>query len=354
MTDTPHIYEEIKDSAEKPPRKHPFIKLLGLALGLLLVYLVIQNADREAITSQLMEVRWWFFSLIAVTLLSQFTATMAWFFSFKERPGISLVMLHLIRLVGESLAQVNPTSYVAGESLKAVYLKKRYNISYKESALSLIISRYMIIIVGFLLVIVPLFVLIDLVNAIDPRLIYFILAVTLFLAVFITFYLMRSDRGFFHLVVTLLRKLFPTSQRVRSITDHLEEIDQDLTFFYKEKKFKFIAVFWLTVLHRITGAMEYYIIFLLLGIDANLLVALTLDVGLGFVKALVAFIPGQLGAEEYGNKYILSFFGITGSVWITVSILRRARQLFWIIAGLLAYLIIPLDRDTGQTSSPSS
>jgi len=67
-------------------------------------------------------------------------------------------------------------------------------------------------------------------------------------------------------------------------------------------------------------------------------------------KAIWAFVPGQIGIEEYASKMMLEFVNVPGSgVWITVSILRRARQIFWIGAGFIAFLVIMIQ--TGGTDN---
>jgi hypothetical protein len=71
-----------------------------------------------------------------------------------------------------------------------------------------------------------------------------------------------------------------------------------------------------------------------------MLQALTVDMGVVLFKSAGAFIPGQLGIEEYGNKIMLLVIGVPGAgIWITASILRRARQLFWILFGVVLYFV---------------
>jgi len=69
--------------------------------------------------------------------------------------------------------------------------------------------------------------------------------------------------------------------------------------------------------------------------------AVAVEMGVTLFKSLGAIIPGQIGVEEYGNKVMLDVIGIASNeVWFVVSLVRRARQLFWLaIAGVL-FLII--------------
>lgn len=84
-----------------------------------------------------------------------------------------------------------------------------------------------------------------------------------------------------------------------------------------------------------------------LGLKVSIVQALVVDLGVVFFKAAGAFIPGQLGIEEYGNKIMLMSIGIPGAeAWVTASILRRGRQLVWIAFGIVVYFLIFNKRKT--------
>lgn len=58
-------------------------------------------------------------------------------------------------------------------------------------------------------------------------------------------------------------------------------------------------------------------------------------------KTVGAIVPGQIGVEEYGNKVMLDAIGIVSNeVWLVVTLMRRGRQLFWLlIAGIFTLII---------------
>ena len=69
--------------------------------------------------------------------------------------------------------------------------------------------------------------------------------------------------------------------------------------------------------------------------------ALLVDQGVLVLKSSGAFIPGQLGVEEVANKIMLSIVGIKATgLWVDSSIVRRSRQLFWIIVSAMLYMVI--------------
>lgn len=63
--------------------------------------------------------------------------------------------------------------------------------------------------------------------------------------------------------------------------------------------------------------------------------------GVILFKSAGAFVPAQIGVEEYGNKIMLAAIGLPETeIWVSASILRRARQLFWIFLGLTIYFVV--------------
>lgn len=58
-------------------------------------------------------------------------------------------------------------------------------------------------------------------------------------------------------------------------------------------------------------------------------------------KTVGAIVPGQIGVEEYGNKVMLDAIGIVSNeIWLVVTLMRRGRQLFWLLVAGIFLLII--------------
>lgn len=118
----------------------------------------------------------------------------------------------------------------------------------------------------------------------------------------------------------------------------LRELWQELRVFYRENRRAMFLSFLFCSLHWIVGSLEFYFILLFLGVKTTIAKALLVDMGVIVFKTAGGFIPGQIGVEEYGNKVMLAIIGIAGNtIWITASVLRRARQLCWIVLSFLVY-----------------
>src|SRR5271157_2461574 len=137
---------ELKGSqAPKKNIVYTLAQIAGVLLGIALIYWFASQSNLAGILDQLKRINVKFFFLIAATFGGSLVVTLAWRLSFYKYPGhLSIPLLFIIRQIGESLAQINPTNVIAGETLKAFLLKKK-NVPYKNSIVSFTISRFLVI-----------------------------------------------------------------------------------------------------------------------------------------------------------------------------------------------------------------
>ncbi len=336
------IGESMAEKFTQPVNKRQLaLKILGLLLGAFLIYWFVGNSDLNEIWGQLMKIRWRFLLLVAVMFTSFYVDTIGWRLCFpKQFRNLSLTDLFMIRLAGESLAQINPTNVIAGDTMKAVLLK-RDGITYTTSIASLTLYRFITILAAATFVIAGVFIFIDYIGVLaDTGVI--LGGIALFLALILyLFYRLQSGKGIFSLATGIISAVSGKGEKSGKRLEKLDEIDTELIEFFRNDKVSFFLAYILSVLHRFPEVIEYYMIFSFLNIEATFLSCVAVSVGVTLFKALGSFIPGQLGIEEYGNKVMLDFIKVSGSsTWLSVSILRRARQIVWIFLGVLAFIYL--------------
>ncbi|MBN1498548.1 MAG: flippase-like domain-containing protein [Spirochaetes bacterium] len=326
-------------------KKRIILKAAGGIFGLVLIVLLLKKTDINQLLSQMRIINFNFFWVIGVTFISQLMGSLGWQYSLLENiPFKKTASFYSIRLAGESLAQINPASFVAGDTLKAVLLKHINNINYKSGAMSLLLWRIMYILsTGFLLVFSVIFIFNDLDYANLKTVSMAIAGFVLLLFIYI-FHSLKYERGVFALFADALNACLGRFKFVINAVKNLNEIDRDMVQFYHSKKKNFYSVFFLTILHRVIGSLEYYVILTVLGMNISIFTCIVFDTATLLFRSAGFFIPGQLGLEEFGNKLMFSIAGIPGNeTWLTVSVIRRARQIFWILAGFFVYLVISGD-----------
>jgi len=315
--------------------------------GLLILVLVfvgqfVWNSDLEVIGGYLKKMPFTFLGVVGLSFFAYLSATIAWRLCMGE-DGIKteILQLFMIRHVGEMLSVFNPTSVIAGETLKVHYLAKS-GVDNKRSISSILLSRILIILSALLLIILSALYLILGVLGDNQGLPIIILAIIVVggFGYLLARFLLHS-KLYLHKVVVRLQKRFGKKYITDNLITSVKEINQEAHIFYSNNKVKFFWAFFLSVVHWILGAAEFYLILKVLGLDISVVNAIAIEMGVILFKTVGAIVPGQVGVEEYANKVMLQAVGIAGNeVWLVVSIMRRARQLFWVgVAGMFYFFM---------------
>ncbi len=277
----------------------------------------IQATDLEKVIASVIKVGYKFIWLLVFTGIAYYFGTLSWQYCLGDQyKAISTVKLYLIRHVCETVSLFNPASVVGGDALKIVMLGD-YGIEKKRVIASVVLSRIILIACHLLIFVITALVLLIQNSGFRQVDVY------------------ENAVGWLAVIVNKL-KLF----RVKT-AKYLKEIP---SFYQHNKK----ALGWSVIfalLHWLVGALEFYYILRFLNIEVSILHALFIDLGVVFFKAAGAVIPAHIGVEEYGNKIMLMAIGVPESeIWISASILRRARQLAWLTIGVVIYFFLVKQR----------
>lgn len=317
------------------------IKFFILIVATVLLSVFLYRVDFDKVYRSLMEVGANFWWIILVTGLAYSMATVAWMLCFKTHYSkLPFTKLFAYRQIGETLALINPTNIVAGESSK-IYLIKNIGINTDEGFVSIMLSRVLIAVslLALLLVCIGGYFE-DFVTSEDQLHWHLISVLLLFLLVAWFFIALVSKKLFVYRFWSRIDRLI-NSKFTNKLSVKIQEMNLQLSTFYQGNKAKILVAFILSALHWVMGAVEFYLILNFIDMDVSFFDAMMIEMGVTVIKNFGAFIPGQIGIEEYGNKLMLDFVGATTpGLWVTVSILRRARQLFWVFIGGIFFVFM--------------
>ena len=305
-----------------------YVKWLSVIVILFSLGVFLYNSDIQAIAHNVTLVGFNFCYLILVTFIAQIFGTLSWRSTLPQNMQVSFKDLFLIRFIGEHIGLINPANFVGGDAFKAYELEKR-GVDYKEGISSLVVARTIMIYVqvGVYIVaaLIYLYFILNEASLLIKSILISIGFILISLAVFI------GSSRFFE------SRLLKNKGLVKSINSVRSAIK---SYYQNQGGRLFMSIFW-AVINFLVGAIEMWLICHFIGVNITYLEALVIDQGVLFFKSFAAFIPGQIGVEEYTNKIMLAIVGISSmSVWISVSILRRARQIFWILLGVLTYYFL--------------
>ena len=324
-------------------------KVIAFLLGIGLLIIFLLKVDIQQVGTELGKVGWPFATTLFITGIGYALAAQAWWLCLgAESRQLSLGKLFVYRQIGETLTTINPANIIVGETAK-VFLLNRTGVTYEKGISSILLSRALIFL-SLLVIAIPLPILLVASGIIVEinwmQSIAFIFVIGLIgllfygmihpkLFLFRFFQWLTQKTGY-----TFLKKQIPAIKR----------INQLLQTFYKNHRFHLILALVLSALHWIMGAIEFYILLQLLGVKVSLTHAILLEIGVTVIKSLGAFVPGQIGIEEYGNQLMLQVLHLnSGGLWLVISVLRRARQLFWLfIGGLFCWWIYAKHSQNGN------
>jgi uncharacterized membrane protein YbhN (UPF0104 family) len=295
--------------------------------------------------------------LLVITFAAYWCGTLSWKYCMGNTSHhISTGKLFLIRHIGETVSLINPASIIIGETVK-IHLLQKLQIQKNTAIASILISRTLLIITQLILFTAAALILtigftagteerrialpastVHQAGANDETTAVIGYVLLFFIALFIPLLLYRRWWKSVLLQYKFGRLLqsYTSGWRLK-----LKEVSCEISYLIKHQRTMILLAVFFAFLHWILGSLEFFFILKFLGIKVTVIKALLVDMGVIFFKSAGAFIPGQIGIEEYGNKIMLAAIGIPGaSIWITASILRRARQLIWIIFGIAVYWIV--------------
>lgn len=317
------------------PAMRWFWRGLFLAGGLALLWLALEQADLAQVWSALSGFGFLASGLVLTVFLAAFLVdTASWQLMLPSvRFDMSwLYRLWKVRMLGEALNVIVPAGTLGGEPVKAVMLKKSWGIGYREAGASLIMTKTVNLL--SLLVFAAagyLFLLASPAFGPDFRLLPGVGLAALSAGV-IGFYAVQRWR-----LASRLSTWFSARRLgggMAAFLHHIEAVDDFFVAFYRDRAGRFAAAFALAFLNWLLGALELYVIAWFLGAPLNWAEAWLVEALAQLVRAGAFFIPGALGASE--AAMVVIFAALTGrpELGLTIALVRRGRELFWILWGL--------------------
>lgn len=308
-------------------------KLLYLALGAGLLALVLGQVDIGQVQEQVSRVGWGFGWLLAIYLAAFVIDSVTWQLTLPEAP-LSLAWsyrLWKIRMVGESFNNTLPAGGFGGEPVKALLLKRHFDIGYRQSAASLILAKTinLMALVVFLAIGFALMLPLDRMPA-SLRYTAGLGLAVLALAVGLFFLVQRLKLA--SLTGTWLAGL-PWTRGVERVLHHLHDMDGRLVGFYTRYRRRFAWALGLAFANWVLGVAEIYFASRFLGHPLGLGEAWVVEAAAQLVRAGTFFIPASLGAQE--GAFLVMYEALAGSATLgfSMALVRRLREITWIVWG---------------------
>ena len=283
--------------------------------------------------------------VIALGGISHLVKTSAWRLTLSgEAQKVSFAKMLGLRLVSEAIGQLGFAGIVAGEATRAALLGSE--VPLESRILSVSVDRGLFIACGAIvtvcgitlgLLILPLSTALRVYAALSATLLLVVVALAA-LAMTKRWPLLSRPARAFGRVPGLGKWLQSKEATVRSVEEKLVE-------FHRQRPAAFWGNVGLNFVCHALAVLEVYFIVLFLRQRFSLTGALVLESLTKVINLLGSLNPGNVGTYEGGTMLLAGRFGLSAMTGLTLSLCRRARGLFWALAGVLWFV---LSRSAGR------
>ena len=311
------------------------INLMLLAVASVVLFLTLRGIDwSKLLHSFLQGVRYWPLLLVPYGFTSYFWAV-SWSCILRGEAGSPpLRRLFFLRLAGDSLNQLTPTASLGGEPFKALRLHS-LGVEWHEATASLVIHKAVMVVGLVLYILLCLALIPTTLPGISPHLALFSCLGTLLLASAGATFVVLQRRNPCGALFRLLCRFGLCPAVLRAREADLAALDAALAAFYRDHPGAGLLALGFSLCGWLVHALEVTLIFWLLGHPIGFSLALCLDALSQLVAGLGFMIPVSLGVQDGGNILLSLGFNLGSTLGAGFSVLRRFREAFWLLLGLL-------------------
>lgn len=248
---------------------------------------------------------------------------------------VGFARLFMIRMAGEAINNTTPSAYLGGEPVKA-YLLKHYGVSLVEGMASVVTAKTIMTLAQILFI----FLGIGLAFWVLGENEYYLVAALASVAVLVCGLLLLVLAQRYGIAAGLLKLLRMAHLRIRFLEEReaqLLVLDRTIQSFYTHRRRKFILATGVFFLGWMTETLEVYAILYFLGENVAFLESMSIAALAVLIKGSTFFIPGSMGAQEGGYLLLLIGFGYDEVTGIAFALIRRLREVVWIVLGLIFF-----------------
>lgn len=309
------------------------LKALYLLIGVALLGVVVAEIDVAEVGGQVTAVGLGFAAIVAVYFVAFALDSVTWHLTIPSAPFDAAWAYRIwkVRMVGEAFNIVMPAAGMGGEPAKAVLLKKHYGTSYREGTASLILAKT-INLIALVVFLVGGFVLMIGGTSLPAAYEGVAAAGLAALGAGVILFFAVQRFGITSLAGTWISRR-PLGRRIEAVLHHVRDMDARLVRFYRDSRGRFAVAFHLALLNWLLGVVEVYLTLLFVGHPVSWADAWIIEAVAQLVRTGTFFIPASIGAQE--GAFLLVCGAITGSpsVGVAVSVVRRLREVIWIVWG---------------------
>ena len=316
------------------------LKLLFLIVGLAALVGIVLHIGLEPIQHTVSQLGLLHLGLILLPMILVYgLEALGWQLTLGSHARtVGFMRLFAIRMAGETVNVTTPTAYVGGEPLKA-FLLKRYGVPMVDGLASVITAKTTMTFAQVLFILLGLALALCILEDSGHSWVAMLVSVGV-LGFGVGLFLLLQRHGIGVGCLTMLRACGIRFGFLEKREPQLQELDGTIRSFYSQHRQTFYAALAIFFLAWLTETLEVYAILYYLGVSIDVWAAISIAALTVLIKGGTFFIPGSLGAQEGGYTLLLMSFGYSEVTGITFALIRRLREILWILLGLVCLMLL--------------
>jgi hypothetical protein len=311
-------------------------RIAFLTAGIVILAVLFKSFGIEKIIEHFRIMNWRFFLIIILYLFNNIIMTYVWKILINYPVKLkNLHKLYLARIAGDATSSINSLAALAGEPIKAMYIKNFVPLKIGLASVVLdrtihSVSNTMLLFTGVIasFFLIKMSILVSVISILIP--VFFISVI---------FIILKKQRdGFIEYLLSLLPQNIVNKYLSEDKQKKVKELDYEIAFILssRENKKKFlISLFTRYAAVLASGTLEIFLILQFINIDVTLSHSILIYVSNMFVTNIIFFMPANLGVSEGIFTLALKMLGYDPAVGISLGMIYRLRKFAWSGIGML-------------------
>jgi uncharacterized membrane protein YbhN (UPF0104 family) len=277
----------------------------------------------------------WFLVILLVQMVWVVLQAISWYIIqnslFQRAP---LLFFIRIKIISDTMNTVLPTANLGGDAMRAFLVKPR--IPLKEGVAGIMVDKTVESIAGTLFMAFGILITI-LFFPIPKALIMPAVICLLVLLVAIALLIFFQFRGFYRSAMNLFGWLPAMRRFLQKKEEMLGILDENMRRLYLSGGVKIPLAIGLHFLARLVGVLEVVIVLRVLNQPVSFLGAWFISAAVTIANTILFIVPGHWGVQEGMYVLVLKTMYFSGSVGLSLAVIRRIRRIFLLGFGLLLF-----------------
>lgn len=330
------------------------LETLLIVLGCAFYVWLLRRLGLGSVLHYVEMVGWGLGVTIALEAVSRLANTVGWRIAICDYPRtLSFPRLFATRVAGEAIDYTTPSAQLGGQFVMAMMVRRDLRL---PQGLASVIAAALAEAVGQIAFVICALVLSARLASSFHELFWPLSGgITLTVGLAVGFFYVQKNRPFFRLW-KLATKFDLPRLSTAEIGRSSEEADRLLLDLYEHHRVRMLLSCLCYLVAWSLGPLEIYLLLGFLGQPRTLEVALLTEaVGL-LIERATFMIPAKLVSQEGGKALILDMLGYPPGIGFAIGLLRRIKELVWVLFGLAIFGVYRLgaSRDAAEVGSLAS